>query len=151
MVAEVVAAIADEWTARGQIQWNPHDTSSNMSSLGLRYRDDEGLMFSASHRYRRDDLEQVDISTQVPLNQQWSFVGRWYRSLLDGRTLEGLAGLQYESCCWASRLVVRNYVNDATDDSRNLAIYFQIELKGLGNFGQDIDSVLEKSIFGYDS
>lgn len=161
MVAEVVASIADEWTARGEIQWDPRDTRSNMSALELRYRNDNGLFFNAAHRYRRQNtadpyrtaagLEQVDLSTQIPFNQQWSFVGRWYRSLKDTRTMEGLAGIQYESCCWATRLVVRNYINDASDENRNLAIYFQIELKGLGNFGQDIDGVLEKSILGYGS
>ncbi|MBE0440321.1 MAG: LPS assembly protein LptD [Gammaproteobacteria bacterium] len=161
MVAEVVASIADEWTARGEIQWDPRDTRSNMSALELRYRNDDGLFFNAAHRYRRQNLadpyrkaaslEQVDLSTQIPFNQQWSVVGRWYRSLKDSRTMEGLAGVQYESCCWATRLVVRNFINDASDEDRNLAIYFQIELKGLGNFGQDIDSVLKKSILGYDS
>jgi LPS-assembly protein len=151
MVAEVVASIADEWTVRGEIQWEPHGDTSNMSALSLRYLDEDGLMLSAAHRYRRDDLEQVDISTQIPMGRQWSFVGRWYRSLKDTRTLEGLAGLQYESCCWATRLVVRNYVNDTTSEDRNLAIYFQIELKGLGNFGQNVDGILEKNRVSFDN
>jgi LPS-assembly protein len=45
---------------------------------------------------------------------------------------------------------VRNYVNDAFDDDRNLAIYFQIELKGLGAFGKKSDTLLERSIRGYE-
>lgn len=157
MVAEIAASIAKQWTARGEIQWDPRDNTSNMSALSLRYRGDNGQLFNVSHRYRRDvinttdGLEQLDISARIPFNQQWSMIGRWYHSLQDNRTLEGLAGIEYGSCCWATRLVLRDYVNSATDVDRNLAIFFQIELKGLGNFGQNSDSLLEKSILGYGS
>lgn len=156
MVAEVAASLAKEWSMRGEIQWNPHGNTSNMSAVTLRYRGDNGSLLNVAHRYRRDDiskakgLEQVDISARVPFNKEWSMVGRWYRSLKDSTTLESLAGIEYESCCWASRLVVRDYVNDVSDDDRNLAIFFQLELKGLGNFGQKTEALLERSILGYD-
>lgn len=155
MVAEVAAAIAKEWTVRGEIQWDPDGNTSNMSAIQLRYRGENGGLFNISQRYRRDNvsnlegLEQVDISARVPINKQWNMVGRWYRSLKDSRTLEGLVGLEYDSCCWATRVVVRNYINGASDDDRNLAILFQIELKGLGNFGKKTDTLLERSILGY--
>lgn len=157
MVAEVVASIAKEWTARGEIQWNPHGDTSNMSALQLRYQNETGHLLNITHRYRREGtstvngLEQIDISTRIPLNERWSIVGRWYRSLKENRTLEGLAGIEYDSCCWATRLVLRNYVNDASDRDRNVAIFFQIELKGLGNFGQKAETLLERSILGYGS
>jgi len=86
----------------------------------------------------------------LPINKQWSAVGRYYRSIRDGKLLEGLAGVEYQSCCWATRLVIRDYVNDASDTDRNLAILFQVELKGLGNFGQKTDALLARSILGYD-
>tara|TARA_R110001583_G_scaffold41891_1_gene133178 strand:- start:79638 stop:81866 length:2229 start_codon:yes stop_codon:yes gene_type:complete len=157
MVAEIAASIAKEWTARGEIQWDPRDNTNNMSAVSLRYRGDNGQLFNLSHRYRRDGvyttegLEQLDLSAQIPFNQQWSMIGRWYHSLEDNRTLEALAGIEYGSCCWATRLVLRDYVNSATDQDRNLAIFFQIELKGLGNFGQNSDSLLENSVLGYGS
>jgi LPS-assembly protein len=130
MVAEMAASLAKQWTLRGEIQWNPHGNTSNMSALSLRYRGDNGSLFNVSHRYRRDNitssrgLEQIDISTKVPINRQWNIVGRLYRSLKDTTTLETLAGIEYDSCCWASRLAVRDYVNDVSDDERNLAIFF---------------------------
>ncbi|MDH5592296.1 MAG: LPS assembly protein LptD, partial [Gammaproteobacteria bacterium] len=157
MVAEIAASISNEWTARGEIQWNPHGDTSNMSAMQVAYRGENGRLLNVSHRYRRDQentengLEQIDVSARVPFNRQWSLVGRWYKSLKDNRTLEGLAGIEYDSCCWATRLVVRDYVNDALDDDRNLAIFFQIELKGLGNFGQKAETLLERSILGYGS
>lgn len=151
MVAEIMASIANNWTARGEIQWDTHGDTSSMSALQLRYRTDNGRLLNMSHRYRRDSLEQVDISARLPLDHQWSLVGRWYRSLKDNRTLEGLAGIEYDSCCWAARLVARNYINNVSDNDRNLAIFFQLELKGLGNFGQKTETLLERSILGYSS
>jgi len=156
MLAEVSAAVAKEWTARGEIQWNPHGDTSNLSALQLRYRGENGRLLNISHRYRRDGvstldgLEQVDISGRLPINKRWSAVGRYYRSIRDGKLLEGLAGIEYQSCCWSTRLVIRDYINDVSDNDRNLAILLQVELKGLGNFGQKTDALLERSILGYD-
>ncbi len=158
MIVEAVAFINNEWSASGEIQWDAEDSQTSMSSVGMRYRGEEGGIFNISHRYRkendftnrREGLEQVDISAQVPMGERWQLFGRWYRSLDQKRTLETLAGIQYDSCCWATRLAIRDYVNDELDDDRNLAIYFQIELKGLGAFGKKSDTLLESSIRGYE-
>jgi LPS-assembly protein len=156
LIGEVVASISKEWSFRSEIQWDHHESNTNMAATTLRYRNDNGRLLNMAYRYRRDDvssqkgLEQVDISARLPLNKQWSVVGRWYRSLKDDTTYESLGGIEYESCCWATRLVVRDYVNDVSDDDRNLAVFFQLELKGLGNFGQKTETLLERSILGYD-
>ncbi len=157
LVAELTASLAKEWTLRGEMQWDPYENRSNMSAVRLQYRGDKGRLLNIAHRYRRDNvtnlegLEQLDISARVPINKQWSIVGRWYRSLKEDQTLETLAGIEYNSCCWATRLLIRDYVNNAFDDDRNLAIFFQVELKGLGNLGQKTDALLERSILGYGS
>ncbi|MDO8827982.1 LPS-assembly protein LptD [Methylophaga sp.] len=165
-IAEAVASITQEWALAGQIQWDPDTTQSSMSSLQLRYRSDDGGVFNIAHRYRRDDgenrfpLEQIDVSGSVPINDRWSVIGRYYRSLRDSTTLESLAGFEYHSCCWATRIVYRDYVKD-TDfinnvnsgiggENRTKAIYFEIELKGLGRFGKKSESLLENSIMGYE-
>lgn len=156
MIAEVVASITDEWSLGSQFQWDPDETKSNMSALALRYRGKDGRIFNLSHRYRRGDpdfrngrgLEQLDISASLPINDRWSFVGRYYRSLEANRTLEALAGLEYQNCCWATRVVARNYIS-RLDEDRNMAIYVEVELKGLGRFGKKSDTLLERSIVGY--
>ena len=155
MIAEVVASIAREWTIRSEIQWNSREMMSNMSSLELRYRGDNGTLLNMGHRYRRDfadlveGVEQVDISAKYPINRRWSLIGRWYHSIRDDKNLESLAGVEYESCCWATSFVVRDYVNNVLDEDRTTAIFLQLELKGLGNIGNNIDALLEQSILGY--
>ncbi|MCL4135481.1 UNVERIFIED_CONTAM: hypothetical protein GTU68_054521 [Idotea baltica] len=177
-VAEVAAEFAKNWTARGEVQWDSSWGASNFSAVQLRYRGDNGRILNISHRYRRagqittvEAIEQVDISGRLPISDHWSVVGRYYRSIRDGELLEGLVGVEYESCCWSTRLVVRDFINDvnndfnnnlnnnvnnnainnATDQDRNLAILLQVELKGLGNFGQKTDTLLERSILGFDA
>ncbi len=150
MVVEVAAAIAKEWTFRGEVQWDPTGGSgANLETMQLRYRGDNGRLLNLSHRYRRDDLEQIDASVSLPINENWRFIGRWYHSLQDNRTLEALAGIEYESCCWATRFVVRDYINDASEKERNLAFFVQLELKGLGDIGNRADDILRKSVLGY--
>ncbi len=150
MVVEVAAAISDAWALRGEVQWDPSGGhGSNMETVQLRYRGDNGRLLNLSHRYRRDELEQIDASVSLPITDNWRFVGRWYHSLFDDRTLEALAGIEYESCCWATRFVVRDYIHDVTEQDRNLAFFVQLELKGLGDIGNKADDLLRKSILGY--
>ena len=64
------------------------------------------------------------------------------------------------SCCWATRIVYRDYVKDTNfigidndefgNENRTKAIFFEIELKGLGRFGKKSDGLLEDSIRGYE-
>jgi LPS-assembly protein len=156
-VAEVVASIANEWTVRTELQWDNQESNTSMSTVQLRYQNENGVLLNIAHRYRKyiedleDGIEQVDISAQLPINNKWSVIGRWYHSIKDSQNLETIAGIQYDSCCWASRLVVRDYINDITDTDSNLAIFLQFELKGLGNFGNSTEALLERSILGYGS
>jgi LPS-assembly protein len=61
--------------------------------------------------------------------------------------LDSFAGIEYDSCCWALRLVGRNFVND---DDHSTAIYLQLELKGLGSVGHRADRVLADGLMGYE-
>lgn len=105
-------------------------------------------MFNVAYRYRRSLLEQVDLSFLYPINPTWSVVGRQYYSLRDSKALETLAGVQWDSCCVAVRLVGRRYVHNREGDLSN-AIMLEIELKGLGSAGQDAKRALRRAILGY--
>ncbi len=149
MIASLVAHMTQQWSAQSEIQWDPTGIRNHLSAVSVRYRGQKGQVLNLSHRYRRNSIEQVDLSARMPLGQHWHMVGRWYHSIKDHRTLEALAGIEYDSCCWATRFVIRNFVNTAQSQQRNLAYFIQIELKGLGHFGQDIDTLLNKSVQGY--
>lgn len=147
-VADANYAPTDRWTFGASYQRDPKFQRTDLASVRARYLLPGDGVFNLAYRYRRSLLEQVDISFLYPINERWSVVGRQYYSLRDSRTLEGLAGVQWDSCCVAVRLVGRRYVDNRVGEMGN-AIMFEIELKGLGSAGQDTRRALRRAILGY--
>ena len=150
IVGEAVLNLARNWRVKSELQWNPHSSSTARSGQHLQYRAGPRKLINLSYRYRDGIQEQTDISFLWPLSQSWHMVGRWYYSLNDSTTIETLGGLGYESCCWGAQIVGRSFINDDSG-SRNNAVFFQLELKGLGKLGKKVDSALEHGILGYES
>lgn len=147
-VADANYAINDRWNVGMSYQWDPKFRREDLASLRTRYLlGDDGIV-NFGYRYRRDLLEQVDLSFLYPLTPAWSLVGRYYYSLHDRQLLEGIAGVQWDSCCLAVRLVGRRYLRNRTGEL-NDAIQLEIELKGLGSAGPDTESRLRRAILGY--
>jgi LPS-assembly protein len=148
LIGEITMNLGRNWNADAEVQWNPHDSQTDRNNYRLQYKAGPRKLVNVSYRRRRDSQEQADLSFLWPLGQSWHMVGRWYYSLDENETLEAIAGLGYESCCWGAQLTGRSYINNDEDD-RNTAIFFQVELKGLGTLGTKVDDVLERGILGY--
>lgn len=153
-IADLNYAVNDRWTVGTSYQWDPKYRRKDLASLRTRYLIGDNGIVNLSYRYRRDAgtgndlLKQIDLSFLYPLNPSWSLVGRYYYSLQDNKLLEGIAGVQWDSCCMAARLVGRRYVRNRSGDLNN-AIQLEIELKGLGSAGPDTESRLRRAILGY--
>lgn len=147
-VGELDLRVSDAWSVSLAQQWNPGALGTDLSAVRTQYRFSERGLINASYRYRKDLLEQTDFSFAAPINQNWRAVGRWAWSVREGRTLEALGGLEWRSCCVAVRVLARDYVRDINDD-RNLGIYLEIELNGIGRFGRDSERLLSDAILGY--
>lgn len=145
IVGEAATRISDRWSTHLDLQWDPELDKVDEGAFQFRYNMDERRLFNAGYRYQRDKLAQTDLSFLWSLNPRWQVLGRWNYSQHDHRTLETLAGFQYESCCWIFRAVNRRYVNDSSGDS-NRSLYLQLELKGLASIGQSIEDLLENGI-----
>ncbi|GMQ96685.1 MAG: hypothetical protein BMS9Abin15_0360 [Gammaproteobacteria bacterium] len=137
------------WNTTAGLQWDPDSGNTQKSTLSLHYQPEKDRILNASYRYRRDTLEQTDLSVLWPITKQWHFAGRWNYSLRDSETFEAFAGLEYQSCCWATRIVGRSYINQV-GGNRNNAIFIELELKGLGSIGNKVENFLEKGILGYE-
>ncbi len=92
-------------------------------------------------------LRQMDISGQWPLSGLWHAVGRLNYSLQDGKTLESIAGLEYNQKCWALRLVAQRFT--VTTQQANTGIFLQLELNDFVKVGSDPLAMLKKSVSGY--
>jgi LPS-assembly protein len=150
-VAELSAQLSRYWSASGSVRWNRQDENLEYSVWRLRYKRDQAHLFNVAYRFRQSTgLEQTDISGYWPLaSPRWRVIGRWNYSLRDRKDIELFAGVEYESCCWAMRGIVRRYLTNIDGDHLN-GIFFQIELKGLGGLGRKAEALLETTIPGFE-
>ncbi len=147
-VGELDLRLDDRWRVAVTQQWNPETDRTDLSSVRLQRRFGERSVANLSYRYRRDLVEQLDGSLAVPLSDRWHLVARWLYSLPEQRTLEAFGGIEYQSCCFAVRVLGRHYVRTFEGDSNN-AIFFELELKGLGSIGRNAEDFLSRAILGY--
>jgi LPS-assembly protein len=129
-------------------QWGVEDRGTTRSEARIQYRPQFNKIFNVAYRFRRDSLEQGDVSLSWPLTDNWNFVGRYNYSLRDEETLEQLVGLEYESCCWGLRLVSRRYLS-TRDGTMDNSFGLQLVLKGVSSVGSSADAMLERGILGY--
>lgn len=114
------------------LNWTP----SEFKTLNLRYV-----------RNASSDIEQVSASGQWPLGNGWFAVGRYNYSLKDSKSLETIAGLEYNAGCWAFRIAAQRYIT--TDDSFKTNYFAVLELGGLAGIGLNPINLLKQSIPGY--
>jgi len=148
LVAELELSAFKNWNARLGYQWNPDLSQSERSEFYLQYRPASDRVVNAGYRFRRDLLEQVDVSAAWPIGNQWRAYGRWVYSLDEEKTLDQFAGFEYSSCCWAVRVVTRRFVSSRTGDT-DTSIGLELELKGLSSVGLDSEAFLRDAIRGY--
>ena len=129
-------------------QWGSGSGDTTKSEARLQYRPASNRIVNLAYRFRRDSLEQGDLSWSWPVASRWNFVGRYNYSFRDQEVLEQFFGLEYESCCWGLRLVSRRYIS-ARDGTRDSSFGLQLVLKGMTSVGTAADKLLERGILGY--
>ena len=130
-------------------QWGTSgDRGTTQSQARLQYRPATNRIINLAYRFRRDSLEQGDVSWLWPLSRKWNFVGRYNYSFRDEKVLEEFYGLEYESCCWGLRVVTRRYIS-TRDGTRDTTYGLQLVLKGMASVGTAADKLLERGILGY--
>ncbi len=152
----VEGRLSDAWALTGLLQQNLDTGTTERFTAGFRYTPAPGKVFNASYRYSLDavdtqglatELNQWDLSTQWPITANWTFLGRWNYSIFDHKTLEGVAGLEYNGDCWVLRLVGQRLTTTTT--SATTSFYIQIELNGLARLGTNPLDLLRRSVPGY--
>lgn len=147
-VAELDARLSEAVSLGATLQWDPEPRKTELAALRGQWRFASGGVANAAYRYRRDFLEQIDLSGSYPVSDRWRLVGRYNYSLLDTTTLEAFAGVQWESCCLAVRVLGRHYLRNREGEKNN-ALYVELELKGLGSLGRRTEDFLRDAILGY--
>ncbi|WP_156513261.1 LPS-assembly protein LptD [Bordetella ansorpii] len=165
------AALTDTLSTDVAAQYNPYDNRWARTYLAARWSPQRLTSISLAYRYQRDPLPGVSYQprgqNQISLGMQWPFTKRWYgvgridyslrsedsvgSTIAESpRVTQAIAGVEYKGdCCWTGRVVFQRYAVSAADT--NTALFFQLELTGLGALGTDPIGLLNRSIPGYQS
>ena len=136
------------WTFDTTVEYNRRDDRLERYSASTRYSPETAKVVSASYRFNRDTLRQIDISTQYPVSAGWYAVARYNYSLLDKRLVDGLGGLEYNAGCWVFRAVVQRI--QAAAQVSSTIFFLQLEFTGVGQIGNDeVITMLKRNVPGY--
>ena len=139
--------ITRAWRIETGWQFDTDTGTTVRQNLGASYRPGPGRVLNLSYRTIDQTTEQVDISGQWPLSARWYGMFRYNYSFKDNKLVEGLAGLEYNAGCWAMRGVIQQL---ATKENQSTsALFFQLELSGMGRLGSNPLDVLKRSVPGY--
>ena len=134
-IAEFIINLTNRVNGRIGTQWDWQNSRFDVAVIGATYTAPSGLRLGAEYRYRRGSVDQYDIRYYQPINESWRVLGRVNYSMLDNDLLSAEAGFEYDSCCWALRVLAKRFLRNREGDHRD-AIYVQLVLKGLGDFGR---------------
>jgi len=169
------AALTDKINTTATFQYDPYSNQWDRAQIVARWRPQRLAMMSLSYRYQINPpltalylpqgQNQISGSFQWPLAKKWYSVGRIdysfnrvdAQSIIDPTVMvampkvtQGVLGVEYKGdCCWSGRVVFQRYVVSA--DQTNTAVFFQLELGGIGNLGQNPMGIIGRAIPGYES
>jgi LPS-assembly protein len=171
LVTELSSELTKQISVNTGAQWNPIRNDIERTKANIHFRNQSNQIFNIGYLYRKNPLipdgsnniTQGDTSFRLPITKDWSLLGRLQYSLLYDRVSDGFIGIEKENCCWRFRLLARHYMNNVTIINNQAVVYtstpvpgssqdgvfFQIELKGLTGFGDDVDQFLQRSIYGF--
>ncbi len=160
------AALTNTLSVNFDAQFNPEESRRNRMTSGLRWRPKRLATLGVSYRYERNPSQVLDpsyvpgpedfrgkdsisVTGQWPLSNKLYAVGRYDYSFQESRGTQSILGLEYKGdCCWAARVVVQRYAVSAKET--NKAMFFQLELSGLGGIGNDPMRLLRDRVIGYE-
>lgn len=156
--AAVHYAPTEKLDLRIDASMEPGSGKLGTASMRFGYVPDDRTELNLSYSFRRDTpaspalpdepLEQAGISLLAPVGSRWKVFGKATYSLPEERSLETMAGVEYESCCWAFRTFQRRYIRNREGEVDS-SIWFQLELKGLANVGRGILDFLGNEFQAY--
>lgn len=179
LFAEARFKLNSQFSVSGTYEWEPDVNRSNRGTLALKYSDGLQRIVNVNYNYVASEIQQPsliakseesDVNLIWPITQHWSAIGRWNFGWDDNRTIESFAGLEYNDCCWKTRLVWRRFLKDPRnvtqfiddptapggfrtvineDTPSDVGIFVEIQLKGLATFGGRLDLLLQDAIPGY--
>jgi len=153
----LIYSINPVWSLTANLIINPKTNNLDNQNVSINYSSDEKHLVNLGYNFVRNgdiivpgrnssenNLSQTDLSFTWPVTRDWAMVGRWTENLNQKRFQNLLFGLQYDSCCWAARMVLGEVFTGLQPNNKNIfqynkMVYAEVALKGLGPFGTGND------------
>ncbi|WP_346796104.1 LPS-assembly protein LptD [Halomonas sp. Bachu 37] len=170
LVTRVDWQINSRWSAGYEWLYDDHRDLTERSAVDLHYRHPRGHVLNLGYRweiegfdpsvvpgddgFRDYDREEFDVSFAWKATPQVDLIGRYIHDQTNQRSLEQLAGVQWNDCCYGVQVVWREWVDDndtarVADDYHDRGLFLRFVFKGLGGIGQEADSYFEQAVPGY--
>ena len=163
LAAELIWHWFRKWYFSTAVQYDVDSDRLMKSSASLDYRASDKSLFQLNHRYSRAvsglEIQQLGILGTTPIAGNWQLIASYYRDLTNRRMIDASIGVQYESCCWAVRLLAKRQVltdldlpigNFTQASQLDSSIGIQFVLKGFGDSaGFGVTDMLSNGIFSY--
>ncbi|MFC3094587.1 LPS-assembly protein LptD [Alteromonas sediminis] len=159
VAAEIDWRIDAKWFLHADMQLASETEKVDRSSFTLEYRESEQKLVQFTQRYVRnlsgEKIDQLGLSASWPIAKNWQWVGRVYRDMERHRSVELYTGIEYESCCWALRVVAQRHLSNRfnmagaqSTDEYDSGIALQFTFKGVGTRSSN-RQMLKDGMFGY--
>lgn len=180
IVGQATYNLNKDWNTSVNVAWDPNThLHTQNAGLNLQYNPLPDHIFNVGYNFLRygdaitaqpdstpntilptvpatssqNNLSQPGFSFVWPIRDQWQVVGSWNYNLSHEHSQAFFYGVEYDSCCWAVRLVqahIFSSLNNFGAPQYSNTFYIQWQLKGLGNIGtNDPTGLLLSSIPGY--
>ncbi|OUW81652.1 MAG: hypothetical protein CBD82_03350 [Gammaproteobacteria bacterium TMED222] len=134
--------------------YNPHTGHGMRNTARYRYDASTGSrnkLFNADYRFNRGEEEEIDLSGVYSFNRNFSVVGKYNYSFSNNRSnvedlIDTMFGVEINSCCYALKVVVRNYWTGTEKDN---VFYLEFLPKGLTSTNNTTSNLLRDGIPGY--
>lgn len=135
--------------------FNPHDGHGMRNTARYRFdasTDSRNKLFNADYRFNRGEEEEIDLSGVYSFNRNLSFVGKYNYSFANKRSdvedlIDSMFGVEINSCCYALKMVFRNYWTGIENDN---VFYLEFLPKGLASTNNSTSNLLREGIPGYE-
>ncbi|WP_192035220.1 LPS-assembly protein LptD [Halomonas sp. YLGW01] len=172
LVTKAEWQINEAWSAGSTWLYDTERDLTERSGVDLAYRHPDGHVLNLGYGWELQgydpsaddeedqvgyDQEEFDVSFALSTGARFDLIGRYLYDNTNSRSLERLAGVQWNDCCYGLQLVWRDWVEDndtadsIDDDYTDRGIFLRFIFKGLGGVGQEADTYFEQAIPGYRS
>lgn len=134
------------------MEYDPKAQHIRRMAIGAKYQPSYARVLSATYRVNRDaanviQTDQIDLATQWPIRGKWFGVARYNYDIKAKKTIESLAGLEYNAGCWVGRFILQQ--TTTVGGIQNTTYAFQLELNDFAQIGSNPLQLLRRSVPGY--